>query len=606
MKLPLILFSLGASLLMGKDTFVPYQSDEEVPRTVPELWKGYDPTAEPLEVEVVTTFEEEGIVCKYVIYSVATVKGVPSRIAAYYTYPKGGTDLPAFVWAHGGGQRADKSRGIYFAKKGYATIDINWNGRELEPGIEKNTDWGMVDPTQGKPFYAKAPREKRNTGMTPDAYNIDPMVSPRNKSWFMLAVAGRRAITFLEQQPEVNADQIGFTGFSMGGNITAFVAIDPRLKAVAPVVGGTGFYYEEIPGYPKKNRKRPNGVLEDLTIVPQAYWPHVKIPVLFMSGSNDFHGRIDFMQKCLDLLPHDNWSISETMHNNHSPGSRSWLAVEYWFDQYLKGESGLVPGTPPSTLTQKSGTEWDFTVTPEAADKVKSVTVFYSWDTAISNRYNRFLIPTREGGTWSVTVPSQPNLPLTVFANIHYQTRDGEPEESFTGVTDRFSVTSRFYREIPETIADEIYEEEAPYRTFEPIFAEFPKDNAMWSVSYRDKSAATYKFNDFELKFPKEKKLKFHVDPQGDKVELKVYPSSQKYRNGERNEGGKITLKKRFTEPGDLIISLEDLVSEEGNQITSWHNVATMKIVLNSFGGNGGIDLLDTEQKYLKKIEWVD
>ena len=163
MKLLLLFLSLGASLLMAKDTFVPYQTDEEVPRTVPELWKGYDPTVEPLDMEVVTTFEEDGIICKYVIYTVATVKGVPSRIAAYYTYPEGGTDLPAFVWAHGGGQRADKSRGIYFAKKGYATIDINWNGRELEPGIDKNTDWGMVDPSQGKPFYTRKLRERSAT-----------------------------------------------------------------------------------------------------------------------------------------------------------------------------------------------------------------------------------------------------------------------------------------------------------------------------------------------------------------------------------------------------------------------------------------------------------
>ncbi|MGJ8724878.1 MAG: alpha/beta hydrolase family protein [Roseibacillus sp.] len=591
---------------MSKDTFVPIQMDEEVPSNVPDLWKGYDPTVEPLDVEVVTTFEEDGIICKYVIYTVATVKGVPSRIAAYYTYPKGGEKLPAFVWAHGGGQKADRSRGLYFAKMGYATIDINWNGRELEPGIEKNTDWGMVDPSQGKPFYAKAPREKRNHGMTPDDYNIDPMVSPRNKSWFLLAVAGRRAITFLEQQPEVDADKIGFTGFSMGGNITAFVAIDSRLKTVVPVVGGTGFHYEEIPGYPRKNRTRPNGVLEDATIVPQVYWPHVKIPVLFMSGTNDFHGRIDFMQKCVDLLPHDEWSLSQTMHNNHNPGNRSWLAVEYWFDQYLKGQTALVPKTPQSELTQNSETEWTFTVTPDAAEKVKSVTVFYSWDSAVSNRYHKPLIPTQEGETWSATIPARADLPLTVFANVHYQTRDGESEESFTGVADCFSVTSRFYRQIPENVLEEIYQEEASNRTFEPVFAEFPKDNAMWGISNRDLSLQTYKFNDFELKFPKERKLKFAVDPQGGKVELKVYFSSQKYRDGERNEGSRITIKKRLTEPGDLVIALEDLVSAEGDRITSWHNVATMKVVLSDFGGGGPIDLLDSKAEHLKRIEWVD
>ena len=34
----------------------------------------------------------------------------------------------------------------------------------------------------------------------------------------------------------------------MGGMITALTAIDPRLKAVAPFVGGTGFKDVDFPG----------------------------------------------------------------------------------------------------------------------------------------------------------------------------------------------------------------------------------------------------------------------------------------------------------------------------------------------------------------------
>ena len=52
---------------------------------------------------------------------------------------------------------------------------------------------------------------------------------------------------FLERQSEVKADKIGFTGFSMGGMITALTATDPRLKAVAPFVGGTAFKYRRFP-----------------------------------------------------------------------------------------------------------------------------------------------------------------------------------------------------------------------------------------------------------------------------------------------------------------------------------------------------------------------
>ena len=108
--------------------------------------------------------------------------------------------------------------------------------------------WGKVDPTQGPRFYSKALRKGWKRNLQPDEYSIDPVPSPRNANWFLLTVAARRAITFLEQQPEVDPDRIGFAGFSMGGMITALTAIDSRLKAVVPFVGGTGFKYVDFPG----------------------------------------------------------------------------------------------------------------------------------------------------------------------------------------------------------------------------------------------------------------------------------------------------------------------------------------------------------------------
>ena len=219
------------------DSLKPYATEAEVPRDVVSLWKDVDFRKDPLDVRVLKEWKEDGAVCRYVTFSVGTFKGAPARIAAFYTFPEGAKGAPAFVWAHGGGQRAERQRGAYFAKHGYATVDINWGGREIEPGVTENTDWGQVDPTQGPQFYPKAFRGVKQDFL-PDPHTIDPVLSPRNGNWYLLAYAGRRAITFLESQPEVDPARIGFTGYSMGGNITSFVAIDPRLKAVAPMVGG--------------------------------------------------------------------------------------------------------------------------------------------------------------------------------------------------------------------------------------------------------------------------------------------------------------------------------------------------------------------------------
>ncbi len=141
----------GGLALAKDDTFTPYK-DGEVPGNVVDLWKDYDPRKEDLEVKVVKEWKAEGVVTRYITFKVGTFKGADSRVAAYYSFPDNGKKSPAFVWNHGGGQRAERSRSVYFARQGFATVDVNWLGREMEPGIAENTDWGKVDPSQGPRF----------------------------------------------------------------------------------------------------------------------------------------------------------------------------------------------------------------------------------------------------------------------------------------------------------------------------------------------------------------------------------------------------------------------------------------------------------------------
>lgn len=203
-------FGLSLAVLISTaqaaETFEPYRADE-IPQTVTDLWKEYDARKEPLDVQVVKEWKADGVVTRYVTFKVGTFKVADARIAAYYSFPDNGQKNAAFVWSHGGGQRAERGRGIYFAKQGFATVDINWLGRPMEDGIEVNTDWGNVDPTQGPRFYPKALRQGWKRNLQPDEYTIDAVPSPRNANWFLLAVAARRAITFLEQQPEVDRNE---------------------------------------------------------------------------------------------------------------------------------------------------------------------------------------------------------------------------------------------------------------------------------------------------------------------------------------------------------------------------------------------------------------
>jgi hypothetical protein len=207
-----------------------------VPQTREELWSGIDMRAEPLNVEVLKEWEEDGVVLKVLRYRVGVFKGQKAMMAAVYGYPKGGSKLPGLVQIHGGGQFAQYEQVLANAKRGYATISIAWAGRIAAPGYHVNpdrvklfwegkkddpnyfvtTDWGAMDA------YHSPTRNPAGdfTGVKPSEWSLDPIESPRNSPWFLATFAARRALTFLEQQPEVDASRLGVYGHSMGGKIS--------------------------------------------------------------------------------------------------------------------------------------------------------------------------------------------------------------------------------------------------------------------------------------------------------------------------------------------------------------------------------------------------
>ena len=153
---------------------------------------------------------------------------------------------------------------------------------------EPNTDWGAVDPTQKNvPGYSN---------LLPGEKYLDAFQSPRNNNWYLLTIAGRRGLPFLERQREVDRERLGVYGHSMGGNLTVYVAgTDDRVKVAAPSVGGQGFRTMSWKLLPEKRRQVPNGDVElfRATLGFQSYAPRIKAPLLWLGSTNDFHGIMD-------------------------------------------------------------------------------------------------------------------------------------------------------------------------------------------------------------------------------------------------------------------------------------------------------------------------
>ncbi|MCA9037095.1 MAG: acetylxylan esterase [Planctomycetaceae bacterium] len=333
--------------VVGLFSCIDMAADEpKVPTTVKELFADFDPRTDPLDTRVVREWEKDAVVYRYITFHIGSFKGQPARMAAFFAFPEGAEKRPGLLHLHGGGQRAFLHEVEFYAKRGYACLSINWGGREMEEAKEgdPNTDWGAVDPTQQNvPGYFN---------LKPGEKYLDPVESPRNNNWYLLTLGARRGLTFLEQQPEVDADRLGVYGHSMGGNLTVYVAgTDDRVNVATPSVGGSGFRNQPWPLLPEQRKQTPNGDVKlfDATIGFESYAPHIKAPLLWLGATNDFHGITDDTYRTGELIPHQNVRYAFTPHMNHRFTPEFAVARPLWIDQFLKGDFTF-PKTPESKL----------------------------------------------------------------------------------------------------------------------------------------------------------------------------------------------------------------------------------------------------------------
>jgi len=604
------LLATAFAVSVQEDSLTPYTQASQVPQTAVELWKDYDPRKEDLEVKIHKEWKQDGVVSRLISFKVGRFKGADARIAAYYCFPENGQKNPAFVWCHGGAQSASRSRGQGFAAQGFATVDINWLGRpleaELDPDNRWGTDWGKIDPCHGKRFYKKGLRDDFKYSLTPDAHSLDSILSPRNSNWFILALAGRRALTFLEQQPEVDPDKLGFAGFSMGGVITAMTAIDKRLKAVAPFVGGTVNRYQNYDGMDSGADTHEVGDMDLLknTIEPGAYWKHVSVPVMFISSSNDQYATLDRIYQSMALLPHDNWRVTCNMHSLHRPDREQWVMLDLWFKQYLAGVEQNIPPTPPSTFNIEKNTA-HFTVTPDQQERLVAVEIYYSYAPNQITRFWKRAEATTDAGTWKAELPVLPRLPLYTFALCRYALAEGS--RALSGRTKTFTLNSYEHTHIPEEI-DLASLDKLPKSG---LVDDFSTGMANWGVQIGQRGSSTSKFQDPELDTSPGNKLAITLElKQGQDILLKLDI------NGNYNDPGKAIgkyhLERKVSGDGlqTILLDVSDFEAKKSKADNDlpleWSQITTFAITLTYAKTNRRINLARTAGAgILKRIELV-
>ena len=498
------------------------------PQTREELWAGIDMRAEPLDVLVLKEWEQDGVVLKVLRYRVGIFKGHPANMAAVYGYPKGGSNLPGLVQIHGGGQFAQYESVLSNAKRGYATISIAWAGRIAAPDYHVNpervklfwdgktkdpnfkitTEWGVLDAYHSPTRFPSTDF----MGLKPSAWTLDTVESPRNSPWFLCAFGARRALTFLEQQPQVDANRLGVYGHSMGGKISVLTAgSDDRVKAVVPSCGGI-------------SDRTNDSALFCATIADNNYLENITCPIFFLSPSNDFHGRINDLPTAVKEIKTPKWRLSISPHHNHQDTAEYEVGTQVWMDHFLKGE-GVIPKTPKTTLTLKTKDGVPaLSIEADDSKPILGVEVYYTREgqvdgkkedfTNTKNRFWYYAPAQKDGKVWKAALPlCGLEKPLWVFANVIYGL-----EETIQGVgyyyrpysTDRFVISS-----LPHMVTSGDLQASGVKATRTPslLIEDFEGDWKKQWFAYKpeDWAISTHKIYTEEWKAPAGARLAFEV-----------------------------------------------------------------------------------------------
>jgi dienelactone hydrolase len=210
----------------------------------------------------------------------------PTRVFAYYGFPKvsPGMKVPGMVLVHGGGGTAFDAWVRLWNSRGYAAI--------------------AMDTCGCVPIGSYGKWQRHNAGGPPGWGGFDQVDEPTEDQWTYHAVADAvLAHSLLRSLPGVDPTRIGLTGISWGGYLTCIVAgVDARFRFAVPVYG-CGFLGDNSVWLPEFQKMGPEKAARWLGRWDPSVWLcHSKMPMLWVTGTNDFAYPMDSLQKSYRLV----------------------------------------------------------------------------------------------------------------------------------------------------------------------------------------------------------------------------------------------------------------------------------------------------------------
>ncbi|HUS80773.1 MAG TPA: acetylxylan esterase [Armatimonadota bacterium] len=311
--------------------------------------------SQPPQTYPAGVYEQEGV--RAIFYEGRPFRGRPTRVFAYLGLPEvePGQKVPGMVLVHGGGGTAYAEWVRLWTARGYAAISMDTCG--CLPG-----DGGREHP-------------RHEHGGPPGWGGFDQMKWPREDQWTYHAVADALlANSLVRSLPEVDPERIGVTGISWGGYLTSVIAgVDPRLKLAIPVYGCG--YYLDTTFAPRVKAVGEEGADRWMRWWdPSAYLHNAAMPMLWVTGTNDFAYWFPALQKSYrDPTGPRTLCVRLRMAHGHNAG---WSPEEI----YAFADSVLKNGIPLARITgqgRDGATAW---VTYESDSPIVRAELLYTKD----------------------------------------------------------------------------------------------------------------------------------------------------------------------------------------------------------------------------------
>ena len=288
------------------------------------VWDKYDPEAESLESNILSTSQDEHMSRTKYCFTSETTKTGKVRASIEVFYDSRWLDKrPAIIFnpSIGGGINYYSVAKVLVAA-GFVCGVVDY-AKCISPDDEETSFPQDLS-------YAVYPKCRD--------YMYDIKTAAKDTPWFVWGKIIRRAITFLKDHRLVQPDRIGIMGTGTGAHLTWIVAgIDSRVRACIPFDTG-GYLW-------CRDRKRfgGNGILPltdeesafSTGVGAETYARTINCPILFICSSNSEYFDIDRCGDTFASIPSNNKHLLINQNANGQLTQSALVCVQTWLKKYL-------------------------------------------------------------------------------------------------------------------------------------------------------------------------------------------------------------------------------------------------------------------------------